>query len=320
MISKETCLKLYEMSFLIRTVDEKIEEGLRQHEFFALHYPVKGQELISASLGLNHQPGDRLISTYRCLGDLIASGGSYYAYFAEIMGKKDGISGGKGGCMHLCSPENGLLATTGIVGGGLPIACGAALSLSEASDNIVVTTFGDGATTTGAYHESMNLAGLWHLPVLFVCINNGYALHTRLSRITGNTSLHTKIASYGFPAFHAEANNADHLYTMISACSARVRRNREPLFLEISCPRRHGHMAGSTTDYMHLPPESESVQTEPLMLLRDKIIRFYDCAREVCTTEERIRHEVSSAYDKAHLASFPSAEDLFCETTGNTER
>lgn len=96
--------------------------------------------------------------------------------------------------MHLCSPENGLLATTGIVGGGLAIACGVALAIPESQDSIVIVTFGDGATTTGAYHELTNTAGMY-CSVLFVCINNGYALHTRLSRITANTELHTKTYS-----------------------------------------------------------------------------------------------------------------------------
>lgn len=317
MLTKDTFLTLYKNSFLIREVDKIIENGLRNNDFFALHYPVRGQELISASLGFNKKQGDKIISTYRCLGDLIGFGGSCYKYLSEIMGKKDGISGGKGGCMHLCSPENGLLATTGIVGGGLAIACGAALALPDSQDNIVFVTFGDGATTTGAYHEAMNIAGMWQLPVLFVCINNGYALHTRLNKITANTELHTKTGSYGVKGFYAEIRTPDVLHTTISECTEYVRRNRNPAFLEISSPRLHGHMAGSTTAYMDLPLESEMDQVDPLVILRKKTVHLYDNERELFDTEHLIREEVSSAYKMALNSPYPDAQTIFSEVTGS---
>ncbi|PHM45228.1 thiamine pyrophosphate-dependent dehydrogenase E1 component subunit alpha [Xenorhabdus miraniensis] len=320
MLIKEVLLDLYKTSFLIRAVDKKIEEGLKDNDFFALHYPVKGQEIVSASIGINKQPGDKIISTYRCLGDLIGSGSSYYAYFAEIMGRKAGISSGKGGCMHLCSPENGLIATTGIVGGGLPIACGAALSIQlEGANNIVFVTFGDGATTTGAYHESMNLAGLWKLPVLFVCINNYYTLHTKLSRITVNTELYTKAEPYGLKAVHTEVKTPDALHITISECAEYVRSGRGPVFLEISCPRLQGHMAGSTTEYMDLPSAEEVSQIDSLLLLRKKIVCLYDNDSEVDGIECQIIRDVSTAYDKALNSSYPDAPDLLSEVTGSIE-
>ncbi|WP_373964329.1 thiamine pyrophosphate-dependent dehydrogenase E1 component subunit alpha [Kosakonia sacchari] len=318
MLTKDTFLDLYKTGFLIRAVDNIIADGLRNNDFFALHYPVRGQEVISVSLGLNKKPGDKIISTYRCLGDLIGFGGSCYKYLAEIMGRKDGISGGKGGCMHLCSPENGLLATTGIVGGGLAIACGAALAIPESQGSIVIVTFGDGATTTGAYHESMNIAGMWQLPVLFVCINNGYALHTRLSRITANTELHTKTGPYGVRGFYAEVSTPDVLHMTICECTEYVRCNRSPAFLEISSPRLHGHMAGSTTEYMDLPPESEIDQMDSLVILRQKIVNLYDNERELSDAEHLISEEVSSAYDMALNAPSPDAHTLFSEVTGGT--
>ncbi|MDX7991756.1 thiamine pyrophosphate-dependent dehydrogenase E1 component subunit alpha [Xenorhabdus littoralis] len=319
MITKATLLELYKTAFLIRTVDKKIDEGLSNNDFFALHYPVKGQELISASLGVNKHPGDKIISTYRCLGDLISFGGSYYSYLAEIMGRKDGISGGKGGCMHLCSPENGLLATTGIVGGGLPIACGAALSLqADDSGNIVFVTFGDGATTTGAYHEAMNLAGLWKLPVLFICINNNYALHTRLNRITANTMLYTKADAYGIRAFKSVVSEPDMMHLTVTECVEFVRSGKGPVFLEISCPRLHGHMAGSTTEYMELPSDNEMFQLDSLMLLRQHIVREYDSNSELESLEYQTFNDVSSAYDKALNSPFPDNQDLLKEVTGYT--
>jgi TPP-dependent pyruvate/acetoin dehydrogenase alpha subunit len=316
-IMKGTLIELYKTAFLIRSVDKKIDEDLKNNDFFALHYPVKGQEIISASLGVNKYSGDKIISTYRCLGDFIGSGGAFYRYFAEIMVKKDGISGGKGGCMHLCSPENGLLATTGIVGGGLPIACGAALALrAEGNNNIVLVTFGDGATTTGAYHEAMNLAGLWKLPILFICINNNYALHTRLSRITANTMLHTKVDAYDISALMAEVSEPALLHMSITECAERVRNGEGPVFLEISSPRLHGHMAGSTTEYMDLPSEDEIFQKDPLMLLRQQIVREHNNNPELDRIECQIINDVSFAYKKALNAPFPDCQDLLKDDTG----
>ncbi|WP_116964684.1 thiamine pyrophosphate-dependent dehydrogenase E1 component subunit alpha [Fastidiosibacter lacustris] len=319
MITKSTLLELYKTAFIIRTVDQKIDEGLRNNHFFALHYPVKGQELISASLGVNKYPGDKIVSTYRCLGDLIGFGGSYYSYFAEIMGKKDGISGGKGGCMHLCSTENGLLATTGIVGGGLPIACGVALSVqTDGNDNIVFVTFGDGATTTGAYHEAMNLAGLWKLPILFICINNEYALHTRLSRITTNTELYTKVDVYGIRAFRAVVSEPEKLHITVTKCVEFVRDTGEPIFLEISCPRLHGHMTGSNTEYMNLPADDEMFQVDPLMLFRKQVVREYDSNNQLESIEYQIINDVSASYNKALNAPLPDNQDLLKEITKYT--
>lgn len=319
MLTKEKFLELHKTGFIIRTVDNIIEEGLRNNQFFALHYPVRGQELISASLGLNKIEGDKIISTYRCLGDLIGFGGSFYKYLAEIMGRKDGISGGKGGCMHICSPENGLIATTGIVGGGLAIACGAALAIPDNKDNIVSVTFGDGATTTGAYHESMNIAGMWQLPVLFVCINNGYALHTRLAKITANTNLHSKSSPYGVRGFYADVLKPDVLHNIISGCVEYVRNNRSPAFLEISSPRLHGHMAGSTTEYMNLPQGSEMDQMDSLAILRKMIVNLYDNERELSDAEQLIHNEIASAYDMAFNSPYPDAQDLLSEVTGRLE-
>lgn len=319
MITKTSLLELYKIGFLIRAVDNTIDENLRKNDFFYLHYPVKGQELISASIGVNRHHEDKIFSTYRCMGELIATGGSYYAYFAEIMGRKEGISGGKGGCMHLCAPENGLLATTGIVGGGLPIACGAALSLqSDGCDNIVFVTFGDGATTTGSFHEAMNLAGLWKLPVLFICINNDYALHTRLSRITANTALHMKVEAYGIKGFTIGVREPDLLHATITECAEFVRSGQGPAFLEVISPRLHGHMAGSVTDYMDLPAADEMFHIDPLMKLRRQIVKKNGSNDELNNFETQTIRDVSLAYEAALHSPFPDAQDLLKEITGET--
>ncbi|MDE1482047.1 thiamine pyrophosphate-dependent dehydrogenase E1 component subunit alpha [Xenorhabdus bovienii] len=309
-------LELYKKSYLVRAADEKINEGLLSHDFFALHYPVKGQEIISASISINLTEGDKIISNYRCLGDLIAAGVNPYTYFSEIMGKRDGLSGGKGGCMHLCSPENGFLATTGIVGGGLPIANGVALALKLSdTNNIVFVTFGDGATTTGAYHEAMNIASLWKLPVLFICINNMYALHTRLSRIATNTSLYQKALSYDLPAERVDVCDPVNVLQKITAFAQKVRTQNGPLFIEIYAPRLHGHMAGSSTDYMNMPSEEKIKEIDSLLILRKELVSHILSERELKSIEEGIDAFVNTSYQDAINCPLPDSETLLTQIT-----
>ncbi|SFU55368.1 thiamine pyrophosphate-dependent dehydrogenase E1 component subunit alpha [Xenorhabdus koppenhoeferi] len=317
MISLAGILGVYKTSYLIRATDSRIQDGLHSQDFFALHYPVKGQEIVSASIGYSLNEGDQIISTYRCLGDLIAAGVSPYAYFAEIMGKADGLSGGKGGCMHLSSPLHGFLATTGIVGGGLPIACGTALSMKlSGSGHLVFVTFGDGATTTGAFHEALNIAGLWALPVLFLCINNMYALHTKLSRITKNTVLYKKAANYQIPATCVNVSEPTKVIDLVSDFAEKVRKGKGPAFIEILAPRLHGHMAGSTTDYMNLPCQEELNNADSLLILR-KILLSLTSGREteLQVFERETDDFVNQVYLDAMIASPPAPDALLTQIT-----
>src|SRR5690606_12429060 len=165
-------------------------------------YPVRGMEAVCAALRAVLEPRDRLVSTYRNLGDVVAKGVPLKSIVAELYGRVDGVSKGKGGPMHLQDDEVGMTATTRVVGSGLPIAAGLGIAAQLDGDGKVVTvTFGDGATSIGAYHEGMNMAALWQLPVLFICQNNRGAEHTPLAAYTAAPELAQAMTRDPAPTF-----------------------------------------------------------------------------------------------------------------------
>src|SRR3712207_4072717 len=166
---------------LITLVDGKIGDEARAGRLKAATYPVRGLEGVCAAMGVAVRRDDHLVSTYRNVGDTLAKGSDLERIIAEIYGRANGVSKGKGGAMHLHDTSAGFITSTGIVGSGVPIAVGLGLAAQlDGGDRAVVTTFGDGATSIGAFHEAMNMAGLWKLPVVFICQNNQWGEHTPL--------------------------------------------------------------------------------------------------------------------------------------------
>ena len=174
--------------------DARLPSGLSSGEFAFTYWPVEGQEAMSAA-ACALRPEDRLVATYRGLGDLVARGIPLPEYFAELLGKAQGLSKGKAGAMGCVDPGAGVFMTTGIVGAGPPIANGIALaSVIQKDDRVTLVSFGDGATSIGFVHEAMNLAALWALPVVFFCQNNGWAECTPVSGYTKTAHLADRAA------------------------------------------------------------------------------------------------------------------------------
>ncbi|MGH3629503.1 MAG: thiamine pyrophosphate-dependent enzyme, partial [Sciscionella sp.] len=167
-LSAEDLIRMYRTMRLITVTGERAAAEVRAGRLKSAFYPVRGLEGACAALGVAMQPTDQLVSTYRNLGDSLAKGSSLRKIIAEIYGRVGGTSKGKGGAMHLHDQDVGFITSTGVVGSGLPIAVGLGLAAQLDGDGrAVVTTFGDGSTSIGAFHEAMNLAGLWKLPILF---------------------------------------------------------------------------------------------------------------------------------------------------------
>ncbi|MDT7583594.1 MAG: acetoin:2,6-dichlorophenolindophenol oxidoreductase subunit alpha, partial [Pseudonocardiales bacterium] len=168
-------LQIYETMTKINLADERVRGLLMSGKIMIVYYSPRGQECIPAAVAAAMEPDDYTVTTYRGMHDSIASGAPLGEILAEMMGKATGTSKGKGGPMHLSVPNSGLMVTTGIVGGGIPIANGVALaSQLKGLDRVTVCYFGDGATNIGAFHEALNMAAVWDLPVVFICQNNEY--------------------------------------------------------------------------------------------------------------------------------------------------
>jgi pyruvate dehydrogenase E1 component alpha subunit len=208
----------------------------------ALHLYV-GQEAVAAGVMVHLSNDDWITSTHRGHGHLIAKGGEFDRMFAELYGKATGYCKGKGGSMHICNMELGMLGANGIVGGGPPIAVGAAFSNRfRKTDRVACTFFGDGASNEGAFHEAANMAGLYKLPVVFVCENNGYGEFTAQSNHQAIVDVADRAAGYGMPGVVVDGMDAIAVYEAAGEAIERARRGEGPTLLECKTYRFFDHV------------------------------------------------------------------------------
>jgi pyruvate dehydrogenase E1 component alpha subunit len=250
---------MYEVMRTVTVADERARAEAKAGRMPAAFYPVRGLEGVCAALGAALSTDDHLVSTYRNLGDTVAKGVPLRAVIAELHGRTSGTSKGKAGTMHMHHDPSGLMATTGIVGSGLPIAAGLALGAqldraqSGGASRAVAVTFGDGATSIGAYHEAMNLAALWRLPLVFVCQNNGWAEHTPLSAYAPSTDLAARAAAYNMAAVAVDGFDPIETWRVLGEAVARARHGEGPTFVECRTYRLVGHT--SSADYSYMPKD-----------------------------------------------------------------
>src|ERR1700691_5100474 len=232
-LTERVALGIYETVATIVAVEDRITRGLNGGEFTMTFYPVRGQEIIPATVSSHLRRDDYMVTTYRGVHDCIAKGIPLTELMAEMLGKATGTSKGKGGPMHLSDPHSGLMVTTGIVGGGLPIAAGLGLAAKlRGTDQVTVVNFGDGATSIGATHEAANLAALWQVPVIFVCQHNQYGEHTRFADFTRTERLAERFATYGMAAETVDGNSVPIMYEAAGRAVDRARSGGGPTFLE----------------------------------------------------------------------------------------
>lgn len=251
---------MYEVMRTITTCDERVRTEVKSGALQAACYPVRGLEGVCGAMSVALERRDRLVSTYRNLGDAIAKGLSLRAVIAEACGRVDGTCKGKGGAMHLTDLDAGLMATTGIVGSGLPIAAGLGLAAQEDGDGrVVAVTFGDGATSIGAFHEAMNLAALWRLPVVFICQNNGWGEHTPIAEYAANPDLTERARGYGMTAVRVDGFDPIATWRALTDAVASCRDGQGPVFVECVTYRLIGHT--SSADYSYMPAEPLAAAT-----------------------------------------------------------
>jgi pyruvate dehydrogenase E1 component alpha subunit len=246
--------RVYTTMATITKTEAETVGAVRAGRLNAAVYPVRGLEAVCAVMGLLLEPTDYLVSTYRNLGDAIAKGVSIGEIVAESYGRLGGTSRGMGGPMHLADVRSGLMATSGIVGGGVPMAVGLALAAQLDGDGqIAVTTFGDGATSIGATHEALNMAALWRLPIVFVCQNNQWGEHTALREYAANPDLAKRAAAYGMRAVQVDGFDPIATWRVLRDAFADARSGAGPVFVEALTYRLGPHSAAS--DYRYMPKD-----------------------------------------------------------------
>jgi len=292
-----TFLEIYRRARLAMQNDAKIRSTIRAGRIAAPYYSPRGQELIPAAISVNLKPSDYLVTTYRGMHDQVCKGVPLKQFWAEYAGKATGTCKGKGGPMHITHPETGVMVTTGIVGSGLPIANGLALKSQERGDGAVtVVTFGDGASNIGAFHEALNMAAVWKLPVIFVCQNNLYGEKSAYSVTTSVPNIAERAAAYSIPGVTVNGNDADAMWTAARDAVERARAGEGPTLIEARTFRFFGHVLGDDNSYMKEGELAAAMEADPLPRLRAALIE-----RGAATDEEitAIEAEIDARIDEA---------------------
>src|SRR5215831_5406185 len=201
-------LKLYHRMLELREFELKVQELYRDGKLPGFVHLYIGEEAVASGVCAHLRPDDLIYSTHRGHGHALAKGVPGRAVMAELYGRSTGCSGGRGGSMHMYAPEYGFMGTNGIVGGGIPLATGAALSAKvRKTGQVVISFFGDGAVNSGSFHEALNFGAVWNLPVIYICENNLYATEMAFQRATKNTSVQSRAAAYRMPGAEVDGND-----------------------------------------------------------------------------------------------------------------
>jgi pyruvate dehydrogenase E1 component alpha subunit len=313
-----TLRSMLECMVTIRVCDETIREAINAGKIFFIYYSPRGQEAISAGLGQVLRGEDQLVTTYRGLHDQIAKGVPLPALFGEMLGKATGANKGKGGPMHIVHPESGVMVTTGVVGSGLPIANGLALaSMLQGSGRVTAVCFGDGATNIGAFHEALNLAALWSLPVVFVCQNNLFGEHTPVAEHQKCAHVADRAAGYGMPGVTVDGNDPVAVRQAVAEAVERARSGQGPTLVEAVTYRLCGHFYGDQMPYMDPEELQRAWAAEPVGRFAGQLIEAGVLSPEdVATIEAAAQQRVSEALDAAIGAPFPAPGELLSDLYG----
>jgi acetoin:2,6-dichlorophenolindophenol oxidoreductase subunit alpha len=308
----ELILKFYYLMLKIRLFEELAkalkEKGIVPGDFVHLYI---GEEAIATGVCSALTDKDFITSTHRGHGHLIAKGADINQMLAELLGKADGYCKGKGGSMHITDIGIGILGANGIVGAGLPIACGSALASKLAGDNsVTVSFFGDGASNQGTFGESLNFAKIFCLPVLFLCENNGYAISTPISYGCSTPDIYKRGIGYGIDS---QLINGDDVFEVYSVCQKHVdemRKNPHPVLIEARTHRHVGHWVGDQQNYRTEKEMTDLNIYDPLRIFLNKVKNRTDISDQVLEKIEiEVQDEIRQAIIFANNSPYPPVEE-----------
>lgn len=266
-------MRQYERAFEIRSMENRLNELFAAGKVHGTTHLALGQETLVVGLASQLRPDDHVTGTYRGHALALALGLSPRVLLAEVMGREGGAAGGVGGSMHLCDMEVGLLPTFAIVGAGLPVATGSALAFqTRGEDRVAVAVFGDGSTNIGAFHEALNLAAIWQLPVVFLCDNNLYGEYSRIDKTTPIEDLHVRAASYAIPAEVVDGMDLAAVEETVARAVSRARSGGGPTFIEAKTYRFAGHSRADTAPYRREGELEVWTERDPVAALRRSIL------------------------------------------------
>lgn len=311
-LDSATLLEIYRRAALIKINDELTIQTIKAGKISIPYYSPRGQEIIPSAVSVSLTDDDTICTIYRGIHDMLAKGLPLDLLWAELAGRVTGTCKGKGGPMHLTYPEKGLMVTTGVVGASIPLANGLAWDAQlEGEGRVSIAYFGDGAANIGAFHEGLNLAGVWKLPVVFICQNNGYAEHTTFADSTAAARLSDRALGYGMPGVTVDGNDPDAMHAAARTAIERARKGEGPTFIEAMTYRFNGHVFGDAGHYMDAEEKAQARLDDPVPLLRQRLID--EGAADEATLaalEADIAAQVTAAIESALAAPYPDLIEL----------
>lgn len=311
MPKKAKAIDMYRTMLEIRHFEEKVFDLYGQNLVPGTIHLYAGQEAVAVGVCANLRKDDYITSTHRGHGHCIAKGARLDKTMAEILGKKTGYCKGKGGSMHIADFGIGMLGATAVVGAGIPIAAGAGLSIKlRGTDQVVACFFGEGASNQGTFHEGINMAAVWALPVLFVCENNLYAMGTRQSRVMAIENVADRASAYGIPGTVVDGNDVLAVYEAAHEAVVRARQRKGPTLIECKTYRHKGHSRADPATYRPKEEVEKWLKKDPIPRFKKRLLeeRFLT-EKEANQIEEDVIRAVENAVKSAIESPYPTPEE-----------
>ena len=311
-LDRDTVLHLYETMATIRAFETRVRDEFARGRIPGFVHLYAGEEAVATGVCAHLKEGDTITSTHRGHGHCIAKGCDVDGMMAEIFGKATGLCKGKGGSMHIADVSKGMLGANGIVGGGPPLACGAALTAKVlGTDNVCVCFFGDGAAEEGTFHESLNLAAIWKLPVIFIAENNGFAESTPVTYHCAIENIGDRAAGYGVPGASIDGMDVLAVYEAAQAAIDRARKGLGPSLLECKTYRFHGHFEGDQQTYKTDELQQKMMERDPLKNLRATAIQQgLVTAQDLDAVDAQVKQKIDEAVVFADRSPYPALSEV----------
>jgi len=320
--SEEFLLSLYEIMQKIRKFEQAAEQLFLEGKLPGFIHLYIGEEAIATGIMAALNNDDYITSTHRGHGHMIAKGGDINLMMAELYGKKTGYCKGKGGSMHIADFSIGVLGANGVVGGGLPIAVGAGLGIKmKGTSQVAVAFFGDGASNTGAFHESLNFASIFSLPIIFVNENNQYASTASKQEMTAIENISDRAASYSMPGITIDGNDVLSVYETAKIAIERARTQKGPSLIEAKTYRLKGHFVGDPTKYREQSEVEKFWEKEPINRFETQLMEWKVLNKEnIDKINKKLDRQINEAINFSEKSPEPLPEealvDLFVDDSG----
>ena len=307
-------LKMYEEMIRIREFELKAAECFTKGMLAGNIHLCIGQEgtIVGASMALEKR--DFITSTHRGHGHCIAKGAKTDLMMAELFGKETGYCKGKGGSMHIADVSLGILGANGIVGAGIPIAAGSALATKIRGENdVTLSFFGDAASNQGTFHESINMAAAWKLPVIFLCENNGYGVSVPINKVTNTEDISARALGYGIPGFTVDGNDPIAVYEVVKEAVEYARSGRGPTLIECKTFRQQGHYCGDPASYRPDSYLDEALEKDCIPNFRKFLVESGITESTLEELDKKIKNEIEAAYEFANDSPYPDVNEVITD-------